>query len=88
MRYWTLRLLTKVDDETTNGAVPVARVVVSCPLILMVEMLERAPLLMIKLLIVLVLVGAVMAPVVLTWNWEVEPTLQAAAGLVKPMPNL
>lgn len=57
-----LRFATLVVDAITNGAVPVASVEVNCPDILIDVIPERAPAFMTKLFIVLVEVGAVIAP--------------------------
>ncbi len=56
------RLATLVVEATTNGAVPVDKVDVSWPLRLMVVIPDRAPALIIRLLMVLVEVGPLKAP--------------------------
>lgn len=56
------KLATFVVEAMTSGAVPVASVEVICPEALIVVIPESAPALMIKPLIVLVAVGAVIAP--------------------------
>ncbi len=56
------KFATLVVEATTKGAVPVARVEVSWPLILTVVIPERAPELMIKPLMVSVAVAPVIAP--------------------------
>ncbi len=58
-----LRFATLVVEEMTNGAVPVPRVEVNCPDILIVVIPDSAPAFITREFIVLVVVGAVSVPV-------------------------